>query len=365
MAAFVAGGQSVDATAAWFGVSANTVFGALRENNVSAPVRPPTTNEKKQMRNKGIVAALEAGQSALDVSVAFDLSVHSVYSIAHKSGVRLTGRSQNGHRLAMVNMARAVVTRDEWGKADWNLRDVDLANNFGICRERVRQMRNLLSKPASPSKHLVQGTVAAIRWLRENREAANGLMLKDIVALFPFPVTEGCVKGALGRLGMQAAHLGKAIDRLTKENLASFVDISPGGCWLWKGQINSVTGYGMLSQVYAHQAVFKMFKGEVPDGKWVLHNCGGNPSCVNPDHMYAGTSAESTEKRFDNGRANLRKLTPDDVAEIHRLRQLHGWGLPKIAEKVGVSIGHVVSILNGRAWKSVDPDEALTQASVA
>src|SRR4051812_8416666 len=44
----------------------------------------------------------------------------------------------------------------------------------------------------------------------------------------------------------------------------------------------------------AHRFVYEMVKGKVPlDRPFVLHTC-DTPSCINPDHLYAGTAAQNT-----------------------------------------------------------------------
>jgi hypothetical protein len=52
----------------------------------------------------------------------------------------------------------------------------------------------------------------------------------------------------------------------------------------------------------AHRVVFHFFKGlNPPDKPFVLHTC-DNPSCINPDHLFAGTAAENTAQMLDRHR---------------------------------------------------------------
>lgn len=48
----------------------------------------------------------------------------------------------------------------DWGRADWSLRDVDIARALGCTRERVRQVRETLGKGKSPMWHKRVGTAS-------------------------------------------------------------------------------------------------------------------------------------------------------------------------------------------------------------
>ena len=77
--------------------------------------------------------------------------------------------------------------------------------------------------------------------------------------------------------------------------------ISPepnSGCWLWEGA-QLPTGYGALNRHgkyhLAHRFSYQLSKGEIPVGLQLDHKC-RQPSCVNPDHLEAVTSAENTRR---------------------------------------------------------------------
>lgn len=85
----------------------------------------------------------------------------------------------------------------------------------------------------------------------------------------------------------------------------SYVKKTPT-CWLWIG--DKRLGYGRLrvngEKVSAHRFSCELHKGPLPKGKKALHNCpnGDNPSCVNPDHLWAGTQAENVKDMYVKGR---------------------------------------------------------------
>ena len=62
-------------------------------------------------------------------------------------------------------------------------------------------------------------------------------------------------------------------------------------CWLWIGAKNN-KGYGSFrfnnKNMSAHRFSYQNFKGEIPEGLYVCHDC-DIPACVNPEHLTLGT----------------------------------------------------------------------------
>lgn len=133
-------------------------------------------------------------------------------------------------------------------------------------------------------------------------------------------------------------------------------------CWVWQGYV-SVRGYGQLTWMYrkhmAHRVSWEIHNGAIPDGLVVCHRC-DNRRCVNPDHLFLGTSADNiadmvTKGRQSKGEAHPKtELSEGDVAEIRRLRNL-GCTLTRIASQYNVSKSTIENITTGKTWKYTLP----------
>ncbi len=114
----------------------------------------------------------------------------------------------------------------------------------------------------------------------------------------------------------------------TKETFRNFVKVKDSGCWEWTGRRDD-HGYGFIRQgrgglkskrYPAHRMAFDWFKGGIPEGMLVLHEC-DNPPCVNPDHLRLGTQADNMRDMKMKGRApHGRKKNP--LVQMQRLAAL-------------------------------------------
>lgn len=127
-------------------------------------------------------------------------------------------------------------------------------------------------------------------------------------------------------------------------------------CWEWTGEIKP-EGYGIIREkrtkkIYVHRLSYEIHKGQIPKGFYVCHKC-DNRSCVNPEHLFAGTPTDNNHDMFKKGRNSAIKLNEHKVKEIKKLINEGNISLRKIAKIYGVHHINISKIKNGIVWKHV------------
>lgn len=141
--------------------------------------------------------------------------------------------------------------------------------------------------------------------------------------------------------------------RLWPQRFWDEVNKTEGGCWLWQGA-TMVSGYGNVhvpgdsNAKLAHRVAWMLVNGEIPRGIMVCHRC-DTPACVNPDHLFLGTQKENIVDMVRKDRSG-RKLNWEQVDAI-RIAEAAGEQAALIAERFGISKGHVQQIWSNRIWK--------------
>jgi HNH endonuclease len=135
-----------------------------------------------------------------------------------------------------------------------------------------------------------------------------------------------------------------------------------GECWVWQGPL--VHGYGQVrigsapqTRMRAHRAAYLTFIGPIGDGMCVCHRCDNKP-CINPAHLFLGTTQENTADKVAKGRqphsdGHARaKLSAEAVREIRAMPRQYGLGV-KLAQKYGVSPTAIMLARQGKNWKHI------------
>lgn len=137
-----------------------------------------------------------------------------------------------------------------------------------------------------------------------------------------------------------------------------------GGCWLYSGAQES-RGYGAFNptgkhQMKAHRYAWAVTRGDIPPGMLVCHKCDVR-ACVNPAHLFLGTSADNNRDMIAKGRGRTPRgsecsralINEGDVLEIRRLRAA-GVSARDLAARYRLDRTYVDRIVRGGAWKHVE-----------
>lgn len=145
--------------------------------------------------------------------------------------------------------------------------------------------------------------------------------------------------------------------------------VDRNGCWVCTSHSRNTSGYPTIKREgmtwTMNRYVLQEKLGRVlQENCYALHTC-GNRGCINPDHIYEGTSLENrkdalndgTARVFPSGAENPRSAVTDQVIEdVSKHPELSQRALAKV---LGISQSLVWSIRKGITWKQLNLEEKI------
>jgi hypothetical protein len=69
----------------------------------------------------------------------------------------------------------------KWSAVDWSKQNSELADQTGLSRERIRQIRQLVGAPKSRHHGRMRKSTAALQWAKDNLDKLKGLSAAEVV----------------------------------------------------------------------------------------------------------------------------------------------------------------------------------------
>lgn len=160
--------------------------------------------------------------------------------------------------------------------------------------------------------------------------------------------------------------VGEDYIEYSKERIKKTTEENSKGCWIWNGYkcepkkmygLTSLVLHGTKKKILAHRAAYTLWKGDIPQGLFVLHSC-DTPLCVNPDHLHIGTAQKNIDEMKERGRERKASGVKNHKSKINmdiarNIRKMHQEGKThrQIAELVGIKYNTIHYITSGKTWK--------------
>jgi hypothetical protein len=134
------------------------------------------------------------------------------------------------------------------------------------------------------------------------------------------------------------------------------------GCYICASHSKDRCGYPKYcddkKETHMSRFIWQECFGEIPKGMLVCHKC-DNPVCINPEHLFLGTSKDNMVDKLNKGRHRYKphpgeeswsaKLTNESVLNIFKDKRK----AKHIAAEYNVSLSTIYGIRKQRYWREV------------
>lgn len=157
--------------------------------------------------------------------------------------------------------------------------------------------------------------------------------------------------------------MGRFYDQINIQGSIPTHNKELGNCWMWTGKLFR-NGYGCFyykgKYLLAHRVAWELETKEEPK-LLVLHKC-DNPSCVNFNHLFQGTTIDNVLDKISKGRENTpfgervgnSKLSEEDVKNIRTKYSVGNIFMKELSKEYGVSQKQISVIISQKQWRRVD-----------
>ena len=132
-----------------------------------------------------------------------------------------------------------------------------------------------------------------------------------------------------------------------------------GACWLYPQKDRYAKTKVNGKSIPAHRVAWIATNGDIPEGLCVCHVC-DRTHCINPQHLWLGTSAENTadkvaKQRQARGESVSRSYSKLTVADVLDIKELYAAGIPRkiIRRLYPVGKSNFYNIVSGAYWAHV------------
>jgi hypothetical protein len=138
-----------------------------------------------------------------------------------------------------------------------------------------------------------------------------------------------------------------------------YVPVTESGCWIWVAA-TTADGYGSMSRSpggprrLAHRQSYAWKFGAIPPGMVVCHRCDVR-CCVNPDHLFLGSSAENTADKVAKRRQARGSRFAHSRLDESKVEAILKSSEPcfVLASRYGVTDSAISQVRLGNTWKHV------------